>query len=71
MLYRIAILAAGGGYIAYRVLLAVEILKAKRSGDVAREQRLRSRGFGLQRWAVAAALVIVVVLVAFVWSGSR
>ena len=71
MLYRVAIILLGGGYIAYRVSLAVQILKAKRAGDVARERRLRTHGFGLYRWAAGAAVVVFLVLVVIVWSNSR
>lgn len=71
MAYRIAIILLGGGYVAYRVALAVEILKAKRAGDSERERRLRTHGFGLYRWAAAAVIVVFVVLVVIVWSNSR
>jgi hypothetical protein len=71
VVYRVAIILLGGGYIAYRVALAVEILKAKRSGDVRREQRLRTHGFGIYRYAAAAAVVVFLVLVLIVWSNSR
>jgi hypothetical protein len=71
MLYRIAIILLGGGYVAYRVALAVQILKAKRSGDIERERRLRTHGFGLYRWAAGAAVVVFLVLVLIVWANSR
>jgi hypothetical protein len=71
MLWRVAIIVVGGGYVAYRLWLAVQIARAKRAGDFAREQRLRTRGFGLLRWAVACLLVFIVALTLLVWSNSR
>jgi hypothetical protein len=71
MAYRIAIVLLGGGYVVYRFALAFEILKAKRGGDVRREQHLRRHGFGFYRWALAAVAVLFVVLVVIVWANSR
>jgi hypothetical protein len=71
MLFRIAVIVVGVGYVVYRGALAMQILKAKRSGDVELERRLRTHGFGLYRWAAAAAVVVFVVLVLIVWSNSR
>jgi hypothetical protein len=71
MLFRLTVIAVGGGYVAYRVALAMQILKAKRAGDAMREQQLRTRGFGLYRWAVGVLLLAVVVLLLLVWSSSR
>lgn len=71
VLFRIAIVLLGGGYVAYRVALAVAILKAKRAGDPQREQHLRRHGFGFYRWALAVVGVFFVVLVVIVWSNSR
>jgi hypothetical protein len=67
MLYRAAILLAGLGFVAYRVLLTREIRRARRSGDVARERRLRSRGFGLHRWLLGTAVVLIAVFSLLVW----
>lgn len=71
MLWRAVVLLGGAAFVAYRVALAMQILKAKRAGDVAREQRLRTHGFGVYRYAVAALLVFVVLLLLLVWSSSR
>lgn len=71
MLLRIAIVLAGIGLVGYRVALAWEIRKARRAGDRRREQRLRSRGFGLYRWVAAALLVFLALLSLVVWSGSH
>lgn len=67
MLYRAAIVLAGLGFVAYRVALARAIRQARRTGDVARERRLRARGFGLYRWALGGALVLVLVFSLLVW----
>jgi hypothetical protein len=71
MLWRILILLVGAGFVAYRVALALEIRKARRSGDRGREHQLRTRGFGLYRWAAAAVLILMAVLTFVVWSNSR
>jgi hypothetical protein len=71
MLWRVLIILVGGGYVAYRFALAAQILKAKRVGDVAREQQLRTRGFGVYRWVVLCLLVFIVLLTALFWLNSR
>jgi len=71
MLWRVAIILVGGGYVAYRIALAVQIVKAKRTGDVELEQRLRTRGFGVFRWVVLCLLVFLVLLTALFWLNSR
>jgi hypothetical protein len=71
MLYRIAIILVGVGFVAYRIALALEIRRARKAGDTAREQRLRTRGFGLYRWVLAAVVVLIVLLTALVWLSSR
>jgi hypothetical protein len=53
------------------VTLWLEIRRAHRSGDLTRERRLRSHGFGLYKWALAAVLIFMAVLLLLVWSGSR
>ena len=63
MLWRVAVLLVGGGFVAYRVTLWLEIRKAHRSGDIEREQQLRRHGFGIYRW------VVLCLLVSFVFSG--
>jgi|tagenome__1003787_1003787.scaffolds.fasta_scaffold18275150_2 hypothetical protein len=71
MLWRIVIVLVGVGFVAYRVALALEIRKARRSGDRRREEQLRSRGFGLYRWAAVGLLIFTLVLSLLVWSSSR
>jgi hypothetical protein len=71
MLLRVAIILVGVGFVAYRVALALEIGRARRSGDVARERRLRTRGFGIYRWVLAVVVVVIVLLTALVWLNSH
>ncbi|HEY3529162.1 MAG TPA: hypothetical protein VGK78_08420 [Nocardioides sp.] len=71
MLLRVAIILVGVGFVAYRVALVLEIRRAHRAGDLARERRLRTRGFGIYRWVLAAVVVIIVLLTALVWLNSR
>lgn len=71
MLWRVAIILVGGGYVAYRIWLLVQILKAKRAGDVERERRLRTLGFGAFRWVVVCLLVLIVLLTTVFWLDSR
>jgi hypothetical protein len=71
MLWRVVIILVGGGYVAYRFTLAAQILRAKRVGDVEREQQLRTRGFGVYRWVVLCLLVFIVLLTALFWLNSR
>ena len=53
-------------YVAYRISLSIQIARAQREGDQARVQRLRTRGFGLYRWAVALAILATLFLVLLV-----
>jgi hypothetical protein len=71
MLWRVAVILVGVGFLAHRIALWLEIRKARRAGDTAREQQLRQHGFGLYRWAVLCLLVFMVVLVFLVWANSR
>jgi hypothetical protein len=49
-------------YAVYRIALSVQIARARRAGDEARVQKLRTRGFGLYRWAVAFAILVMLFL---------
>lgn len=71
MLVRVVVILVAVGFVASRIALALAIRKARLTGDRRREERLRTRGFGLYRWAAAAVLVFVVVLSLLVWSNSR
>jgi hypothetical protein len=71
VLWRIVVIVGGLGFVAYRVALWLEVRKARRSGDTAREQHLRTHGFGLYRWAALAVVVFTILLAALVWANSR
>ena len=71
MLWRIAIYLLLGGYVAYRVTLAVRIARARRAGDVEREEHLRRRAFGLLHWIVGGVLVFTLALSLLIWANSR
>ena len=71
MLWRVVVVLVAGGFVVYRVTLALEIRKARRAGDRRREESLRRHGFGLYRWAVAAVVVVAAVLTFVVWANSR
>lgn len=71
MLWRVAVILIGGGYVAYRAALWWEIHKARRAGDVERVERLRRRGLGIFRWTVLCLAVFVVLLTVLVWLNSR
>jgi hypothetical protein len=71
MLWRAGVILIGGGYVAYRLVLAVRILQAKRAGDVERELRLRRRAFGFFHWAIGILTVFTVLFTLLVWSNSR
>jgi hypothetical protein len=71
MLWRVVVIAVGIGFVAYRGALWLEIRKARRAGDRAREEHLRRHGFGLYRWAALLVLIFTVLLTALVWSNSR
>jgi hypothetical protein len=71
MLWRAAVILVGVSFVAYRVAMWLEIRKAKKGGDVAREERLRSHGFGLYRWIVLCLLLFIIVLSLLIWSNAR
>jgi hypothetical protein len=71
VLWRVVVVVGGAGFVAYRLALWLEIRKARRAGDTAREQHLRRHGFGLYRWAALAVVVFIVLLAALVWANSR
>ncbi len=71
MLWRVVVVLGAAGFVVYRLSLALEIRKARRTGDRVREEQLRRHGFGLYRWAAAAVVVFMIVLVVLVWSNSR
>ena len=71
MLWRLVVIAIGVGFVAYRGALWLEIRKARRARDTAREEHLRRHGFGLDRWAALVLLIFTLLLTALVWSNSR
>jgi hypothetical protein len=71
MLWRVAVILGGGGFVVYRVALWLEIRKARRAGDTAREDRLRHHGFGLYRWVVLCLLIFIALITALFWANSR
>jgi hypothetical protein len=71
MLWRIAVILVGGGFIAYRTALWLQLRKARRAGDTERELHLRRHGLGIYRWVVLCLLVFIVLLTALVWNNSR
>jgi hypothetical protein len=71
MLWRVGVVLVGGGFVLYRVWLALEIRKARRAGDTEREESLRLHGFGLYRWVVLCLLVFIALLTMLVWFNSR
>jgi hypothetical protein len=58
-------------YVGYRAAVALEIARAKRRGDVARVHHLRTHGFGLYRWFLGAALMLILLLALFVILETR
>jgi hypothetical protein len=49
-------------YVAYRASLALEIARARRRGDPARVEHLRTHGFGFYRFVLGTAVVLVLLL---------
>jgi hypothetical protein len=71
MLFRFAVPALALAYAGYRIALTLQIARAKRAGDTARLAELRTKGFGLYRWALRGALVLIVLLAILVMLESR
>lgn len=59
------------GYAAHRVLLRVQISRARRAGDSARVAELSAHGFRLHRWALLACLLVIAFLALLTYSNSR
>lgn len=58
-------------YVGYRVLLHVQISRARRVGDRARVAELTAHGFRLYRWAFLVCLLAIGFLSLLVYSNSR
>lgn len=71
MVWRVAVILVGVGFVAHRLALWLEIRKARKAGDSRRVDQLRQHGLGLYRWAVLGLLVFMVVLIFLVWANSR
>ncbi|WP_151083930.1 hypothetical protein [Nocardioides cynanchi] len=71
LLRRILVLAVAVAYVGYRGYLRLALARARRRGDVAREQVLRRRSAAITRWAVGGALVVMAFLVLLVVLNSR
>jgi hypothetical protein len=52
-------------YIGYRATLALEIVRARRRGDTARLEHLRTHGFGFYRFVLGTTLVVICLLALF------
>ena len=52
-------------YVVYRGAVALEISRARRSGDTARVAHLRAHGFGLHRWLLGLTLLVIALLALF------
>lgn len=59
MWLRVVVLLLGVAYVGYRLQLAVELRRAKRTGDLARAERLRGRPYLILRWVVGIAVVLL------------
>ena len=62
MWLKIAVPLLAAAYVGYRVMLAVEISRARRRGDTPRVDHLTAHGFGLYRFVLGTVLVIVCLL---------
>jgi hypothetical protein len=58
-------------YVGYRVLLHVQISRARRAGATVRVAQLTSHGFRLYRWALLVCLLAIGFLTLLVYSNSR
>ena len=58
-------------YIGYRVTLALEIARAKRRGDTARLDHLRTHGFGFYRFVVGTTVIVLCLLTLFLILETR
>jgi|1186.fasta_scaffold104343_2 hypothetical protein len=53
-------------FVAYRGSVALEIFRARRRGDTARVEHLRTHGFGFFRFVLGTVVVIALLLLVFV-----
>ena len=71
MLWRFFFLLAVASFVVYRISLAVQIARARRAGDTAREQRLRRWAFGLMHWVIGALALVAVLFTVLVMVNDR
>jgi hypothetical protein len=71
MLWRFFFLVAMGSFVVYRLTLARKIAKARRTGDTARERRLRRLAFGLMHWVIGGMAVVAVLFTVLVMVSER
>ena len=62
MWLKIAVPLLAAAYIGYKVSVAWEIARAKRRGDTARVEQLRTHGFGFYRFVLGTVLVLLCLL---------
>ena len=58
-------------YVAYRVVLHVQLSRARRAGDRARIVELETHGFRLYRWGFLLCLVAIAFLALLMYSNSH
>lgn len=71
MLLRLGVLVLGVAYVAYRLRLALQLARARRTGDLERERALRARVPTLVRWSAGLVVLIFVVLAILVMLSTR
>lgn len=71
MWLKIAVPLLAVAYVGYRAAVALEIARAKRRGDAARVDHLRTHGFGLYRWLLGGAVMLMLLLALFIVLETR
>jgi hypothetical protein len=71
MWLKVAVPLLAASYLGYRAAVLVAIARAGRRGDGARVEHLRSHGFGLHRWLLGTAVLVICLLVVFLVLESR
>ena len=71
MWLKIAVPLLAAAYIGYRVMLALEISRARRRGDAARVEHLTTHGFGFYRFVLGTVLVVLCLLTLLVVLETR
>ena len=71
MWLKIVVPLLAAAYIGYRVTLALEIARAKRRGDTARLDHLRTHGFGFYRFVVGTTVIVLCLLTLFLILETR